>query len=188
MRFNKSGVGAAKFMSAFSCAPGDIKSCVKQRNDLQASFMAQSRLGIPVSFISEGLHGGAPGGTIFPEPIGQGMSWNVALVSQIAAVTAAEASAIGVDSVFAPVVNMMTHPRFRRLQEGFGENPIIASHMGRAATLALQGGPGNATTYLPACHVVSLGKHFGAYDLASAQRGLFRRFSQQGAQNGPPPP
>jgi beta-glucosidase len=95
------------------------------------------------------------------------MSWNVSLVSKIAAVTAAEASAIGVDAVFAPVVNMMQDPRFGRLQEGFGENPIIASHMGRAATLALQGGAGNATTYLPDGHVVSLGKHFGACECCS---------------------
>ena len=164
--FNRTGVGAAKFMSAFDCAPGDIKSCVQQRNQLQQMFREQSRLKIPISFINEGLHGGAAGGTIFPEPIGQGMSWNVSLVSKIAAVTAAEASAIGVDSVFAPVVNMMTDPRFGRLQEGFGENPIIASHMGRAAVIALQGGPGNATTYLPESAVVSLGKHFGAYGAA----------------------
>ena len=61
---------------------------------------------------------------------------------------------------------MMTDPRFGRLQEGFGENPIIASHMGRASVLALQGGPGNASTYLPEGHVCSLGKHFGAYGAA----------------------
>jgi beta-glucosidase len=98
-QFNKTGVGAAKFMSAFSCAPGDIKSCVTQRNEMQQLFKEESRLGIPVSFINEGLHGGAPGGTIFPEPIGQGMSWNVSLVGKIAAAIAAEASAIGVDAV-----------------------------------------------------------------------------------------
>ena len=161
--FNKTGVGAAKFMSAFSCPLTDTKSCVQQRNELQQMFKEESRLGIPVSFINEGLHGGAAGGTIFPEPIGQAMSWNVSLVSKIASVIATEASAIGVDSVFAPVVNMMTDPRFGRLQEGFGENPIMASHMGRASVLALQGGPGNASTYLPDGQVCSLGKHFGAY-------------------------
>jgi beta-glucosidase-like glycosyl hydrolase len=95
----RTSVGAAKFMSAFSCAPGDIKSCVTQRNEMQQLFKEESRLGIPVSFINEGLHGGAPGGTIFPEPIGQGMSWNVSLVGKIAAAIAAEASAIGVDAV-----------------------------------------------------------------------------------------
>ena len=163
-RFNRTGVGATKFLSAFTFA--NVTKCVIARNALQALFMKEGRLGIPVSFINEGLHGGAPGGTIFPEPIGQGMSWNVSLVSKIAGAIAAEASAIGVDSVFAPVINMMTDPRFGRLQEGFGENPIMSSHMGRASVLALQGGPGNATTYLPEGHVVSLGKHFGAYGAA----------------------
>ena len=101
--FNKTGVGAAKFMSAFSCPLDNTKSCVQQRNELQQMFKSSSRLGIPISFINEGLHGGAAGGTIFPEPIGQAMSWNVSLVSKIAGVIATEASAIGVDSVFAPV-------------------------------------------------------------------------------------
>jgi len=101
--FNKTGVGAAKFMSAFQCPLDNTKSCVQQRNELQQMFKSSSRLGIPISFINEGLHGGAAGGTIFPEPIGQAMSWNVSLVSKIASVIATEASAIGVDSVFAPV-------------------------------------------------------------------------------------
>ena len=50
------------------------------------------------------------GGTIFPEPIGQAMSFNTTLVSLVAAAIASEAAAIGVDAVFAPVVNMMTDP------------------------------------------------------------------------------
>jgi hypothetical protein len=49
--FNRTGVGAAKFMSAFDCAPDDIKSCVMQRNALQKMFREQSRLKIPISFI-----------------------------------------------------------------------------------------------------------------------------------------
>ena len=53
-------------------------------------------------------------------------------------------------------------PRVPTLRAGFGENPTVASHMGRASVLALQGGPGNASTYLPAGQVCSLGKHFAA--------------------------
>lgn len=164
-QFNKTGVGAAKYMSAFSCH-SDIKDCVVQRNTLQEYFIKNSRLSIPISFINEGLHGGAPGGTIFPEPITQAMSWNVTLVGKIAKTIADEASAIGVDTVFAPVVNMMPDPRFGRLQEGFGENPIIASHMARASVLSLQGGMGGATEYLPNGSVVSLAKHYAAYGAA----------------------
>lgn len=192
------------FLSLFPLSPLSHpvgQDCVIARNKLQGTFLNQSKNGIPITFINEGLHGGAPGGTVFPEPITQAMSWNVSMVGAIASAIAAEASAIGVDTVFAPVVNMMpgenarlsvlvrrtagqpstfmpvrptftlgddsrSHwgcledPRFGRLQEGFGENPTIASHMARASVLALQGGPGYATDYLPEHHVCSLGKHY----------------------------
>ena len=82
----------------------------QRRQQPPSAFLNES--GIPISFINEGLHGGAPGGTIFPMPIAQGCSWNVSLVSKIARVIATEARSIGVDTVFAPVVNMNTDPRF----------------------------------------------------------------------------
>ena len=91
---------------SLGCHAGS-QDCVTARNKLQATFLNQSRNGIPITFINEGLHGGAPGGTIFPEPITQAMSWNVSMVGAVATAVAAEASAIGVDTVFAPVVNMM---------------------------------------------------------------------------------
>lgn len=98
------------------------------------------------------------------------MSWNVSLVGDIAAVIAAEASAIGVDTVFAPVVNMMGDPRFGRLQEGFGENPTVAALMAAAAVHGLQGRgdlPGATdVSYLPLGKVNSLTKHFAAYGAA----------------------
>ena len=71
-QFTATGVGAAKFMSAFHCAVDDMASCVKARNQLQSDFLNSSRLKIPLSFINEGLHGGAPGGTVFPMPVNQG--------------------------------------------------------------------------------------------------------------------
>ena len=88
---------AMKYMSAFACG-GHITGCIDQRNAIQKLFLSSSAHGIPISFVNEGLHGGAPGGTIFPEPIGQGMSWNTSLARKIAEVIAAEASAIGVDT------------------------------------------------------------------------------------------
>ena len=59
---------------------------------------------------------------------------------------AAEAHATGVDTVFAPVLNMMQDPRFGRLQEGFGENPTVAGALGTAAVLGMQG-VGSPETY-----------------------------------------
>ena len=152
-------------MSAFECH-SNIKDCVRQRNDLAELFKNNSRLQLPLAFINEGLHGGAEGGTIFPMPVNQGASWNTSLVSMIARIIATEASALGVDFVFAPVVNMMTDPRFGRLQEGFSENPTITAHMGHASTVALQGGVSSGSqSYLAAIQqkrpiVASLAKHF----------------------------
>jgi beta-glucosidase len=164
------GVGAVKYMSAFTCDPSEIGKCIEQRNALQEEFINSSRLGIPISFVNEGLHGGAPGGTIFPMPVGLGSSWNVDLVRSVMGVVGNEAARIGVDVVFAPVVNMMTDPRFGRLQEGYSSNPLLTSHLAVAAVLALQGCEGNATAatcgpkaYLNASGVGALGKHYAAY-------------------------
>ena len=101
-------------MSAFSSS--NITQNIELRNQLLKDFMA-NKSGIPPSFINEGLHGGAPGGTIFPAPITQGSTWNVSLVKAIATVIAAEARAIGVDTVFAPVVNMMMDPTLADLSK-----------------------------------------------------------------------
>lgn len=165
IQFNKTGVGAMKYMSAFNCG-SNISDCIVQRNAIQKIFLENSAHGIPISFVNEGLHGGAPGGTIFPEPIGQAMSWNVSMVNAIAQAIASEADSIGVDTVFAPVVNMMTDPRFGRLQEGFGENPMITSEMGRASVEGLQGINQGPTKYRLEGKVNSLGKHFAAYGAA----------------------
>jgi len=159
---NSTGIGAVKYMSAFKCSSTTPEDCVDQRNKLQRLFLQNSEHGIPISFINEGLHGGASGGTIFPEPITQSMTWNRTLVMLIGAAIAAEASTIGVDTVFAPVVNMMPDARFGRLQEGYGENPIVAATLGAAAVIGLQGANNGAENYSLPGKVCSLGKHFAA--------------------------
>ena len=163
-------VGAVKWMSAFDCDPSEIGKCIEQRNALQEEFINSSRLRIPVSFVNEGLHGGAPSGTIFPMPVGLGSSWNTNLIREVMQVVGEEAARIGVDVVFAPVVNMMTDPRFGRLQEGYSSNPLLTSHLAQAAVRALQGCAANATAatcgpnaYLNASGVGALGKHYAAY-------------------------
>lgn len=61
-----------------------MKSCIDQRNDLVRLLMTDSPHGVPPTIINEGLHQGCPGGTLFPMPINQAMTWNVSLVSAIA--------------------------------------------------------------------------------------------------------
>ena len=130
------GIGAVS-MSIVS-HEADTATTISRRNALQASFTSKST--VPISFFSEGLHGGANKGTVFPMPVNQGCSWNTSLVQAIASAIAAEARSIGTDTVFAPVVNMWSDPRFGRLQEGFSDNPLITTHMGTASVIGLQHG------------------------------------------------
>jgi hypothetical protein len=69
---------------------------------VQAAFLNQSRLGIPVTFVEETLHGGMDDGTIFPMPCGMGSTWDAPLVAEIGAAIALEARAGGVDRAFSP--------------------------------------------------------------------------------------
>ena len=95
---------------------------LRARNALQAAFMTQSRLGIPVSFCMEGLHSGAWGGTVFPGPPSLASAWNASLVTAIGATIALEARATGVDTALSPVVNM------------FSVSPCLQSRAARAYT------------------------------------------------------
>jgi len=161
-QFQQDGVGSVKFLSAFD---EDLETSIQKRNQLQSDFLAAS--GIPISFINEGLHGGAPGGTIFPMPVNQGATWNRTLVRLIARAIAIEARAIGVDTVFAPVVNLWTDPRFGRLQEGYSENPFLTATLGMEAVLGLQHNVTTPSDYLDNVSVASLGKHYAAYGAAT---------------------
>ena len=98
---------------------------VAARNVIQSTLVNGSRLGIPASFSQEALHSATQGGTVFPELVTQGSSWDPSLVEAIAAAIAVEARATGVDVAFSPVLNQWVDARFGRLQEGFSENPTV---------------------------------------------------------------
>ena len=164
---SKGGVGAVK-LSAINGyqTPSSIEELIQQRNQLQKDFLASinNTQGIPISFVNEGNHGGAPYGTIFPMPVGLGCSWNASLVHDISKVVAAEASAIGVDTIFAPVVNMIVDPRFGRIEENYSENPILTAHLAKASILGLQQqSKKKGGRYLNKNAVAALGKHYAAY-------------------------
>ena len=113
------------------------------------------------------LHSAVAGGTVFPELVTQGASWDVDLVRSIGAAIAAEASAIGIDLVFSPVINMWTDSRFGRLQEGYSENPTLTAAYARAVTVGFQGQqPPGVWDYFEPDKVVALGKHYAAYGAA----------------------
>ena len=90
------------------------------RNSMQKKAMEESRLGIPIIFGYDAIHGFR---TIYPISLGQACSWNPGLVEQACAVSAQEARMSGVDWTFSPMIDVARDPRWGRVAEGYGEDP-----------------------------------------------------------------
>ena len=104
-------------------------------NEIQKFFMENSRLGIPVMFHEECLHGhAAPGGTSFSQPIGLGATFNPELVEALFTMTAHEARVRGTHQALTPVVDVAREPRWGRVEETYGEDPYLVSRMGGSNT------------------------------------------------------
>ena len=109
-------------------------------NAVQRWAVEETRLGIPVLFHEEGLHGYvAPGATNFPQAIALASSWDPELVTRVNTVTAREMRARGVHLALSPVVDVARDPRWGRIEETFGEDPYLVGEMGVAAVRGLQG-------------------------------------------------
>jgi beta-glucosidase len=109
-------------------------------NDIQRFFVERSRLGIPVVFHEECLHGhAAVDGTSFPQPIALAASFDPELVEVLYAMTAREARSRGTHQALTPVVDVARDPRWGRVEETFGEDPYLVSRMGVAAVRGFQG-------------------------------------------------
>ncbi len=109
-------------------------------NAIQRFFVERSRLGIPVVFHEECLHGqAAPEGTSFPQPIGLGATFDPDLVERLYAMTAREARARGAHQALTPVVDVARDPRWGRVEETFGEDPHLVARLGVAAVRGFQG-------------------------------------------------
>jgi beta-glucosidase len=121
--------------------PGrDIRGTVRLVNALQHYAMTRTRLGIPILFHEEGLHGyAARGATSFPQAIALASSWDPQLVRAVNVITAREIRARGVSLALTPVVDVARDPRWGRIEETFGEDPYLVGEMGVAAVEGLQG-------------------------------------------------
>jgi beta-glucosidase len=129
-------------------------------NDIQRFFIERTRLGIPVIFHEECLHGqAAPEGTSFPQPIGLAATFDPDLVERLYAMTAAEARARGTHQALTPVVDVAREPRWGRVEETFGEDPYLVGRMGVAAVRGFQGD----ATFRDKTHVIATMKHFAAH-------------------------
>lgn len=132
------------------------------RNDFQRKAVEQTRLGIPVLFGHDVIHGFR---TITPIPLAQSCSWNPELVTQVCAQSALEASRAGVDWTFSPMIDVAHDPRWGRVAEGYGEDPYATGVYAAAAVRGYQGDTLSAEGSLAACL-----KHFVGYGASEAGR------------------
>jgi len=112
----------------------------EEANTLQQK-AARSRLGIPLIFGVDAVHGLAPvrGATIFPTPIGLAATFDADLVERLSRVTAREMRATGMHWAFYPVLDVVRDPRWGRTAESFGEDSFVVASLGSAAVRGLQG-------------------------------------------------
>jgi beta-glucosidase len=129
-------------------------------NTIQKWVIENTRLGIPILFHEECLHGhAAPGGTSYPQPIGLASTWDPALVSDIFSAVAAEVRARGAQQCLAPVLDLARDPRWGRTEETYGEDPYLVTRIGLGAISGFQGtGP-----LIDKAHVLSTAKHFAVH-------------------------
>jgi beta-glucosidase len=119
-------------------------------NAIQKFFIEHSRLGIPVIFHEECLHGHAAiGATSFPQPIALGGTFDPALVEALYAMTAEETRARGAHQALAPVVDVARDARWGRVEETYGEDPFLNTQLGMAAVRGFQGDLGSGTGVPP---------------------------------------
>jgi beta-glucosidase len=125
--------------SPLKVAYRDVRQTIELVNAIQRHALS-TRLGIPVLFHEEGLHGyAARGATHFPQSIALASSWDPELLERIFTVVAREIRARGVHLVLAPVVDVGRDPRWGRIEETYGEDPYLVGELGVAAVRGFQG-------------------------------------------------
>ncbi|KAK7033924.1 hypothetical protein VNI00_012548 [Paramarasmius palmivorus] len=130
----------------------------------QRYLMENTTLGIPALIQSEGLHGFTNNGTIFPSPIGLAATFNRELITSVASVVSDEAEGLGINHIFAPVLDLGRELRWGRVEEGFGEDHYLTGEIGLAFVKGIQDGArrnvtatGSKRMAVPRC------KHFAAF-------------------------
>jgi beta-glucosidase len=133
-------------------------------NDIQHYAMEKTRLGIPVLFIEEGLHGySGLGSTSFPIPLQLSGAWDTTLLYEVGRAIATETRAHGVDMLLAPVLGLARDPRWGRVEETYGEDTWLNARNGVAMVRGLQG---KGVDHPDA--VISEPKHFAVHSVPEA--------------------
>ncbi len=142
------------------------------RNQIQRKAIEESRLGIPIIFGFDVIHGYR---TIFPIPLAQACSWNTELVKKSCEIAAKEAWLSGIDWTFSPMIDVARDPRWGRVAESYGEDPYANSIFGVAAVNGYQGEKLSDKYTIAACL-----KHYVGYSLSEGGREY--RYSDVSAQ------
>lgn len=130
--------------------------------ELQRIAVEETRLKIPLLFGYDVIHGYK---TIFPIPLGETASWDLAAIEQGSRIAAIEATAAGLHWTFAPMADIARDPRWGRIMEGAGEDPYLGALVAAARVHGFQGDDISATNTMLACV-----KHYAAYGAAQAGR------------------
>lgn len=129
-------------------------------NTIQRWFVEETRLGIPVDFSNEGIHGlNHAHATPLPAPIAIGSTWNKDLVFRAGVIAGQEARALGYTNVYAPILDVVRDPRWGRTLECYGEDPYIVATLGAEMAKGIQS-QGVASTL----------KHFAVYSVPKGGR------------------
>lgn len=158
------GLGQVGRPSDAGGPPGlDARRNAELTNAIQRFFVEHGRLGIPVIFHEECLHGhAAKDATSFGQPIGLAATFDPELVESLYAMTALEARVRGTHQALTPVVDVARDPRWGRVEETFGEDPFLVSRMGVAAVRGFQG-DGTFRGKARRSRVIATLKHFAAH-------------------------
>ncbi len=135
---------------------------VEYTRQLQEITLTETRLGIPLLFGYDVIHGYA---TIFPVPVAEACSWDLEIIEKSARIAATEASAAGQHWTYAPMVDIARDPRWGRIMEGAGEDPYLGSLIAKARVKGFQGEELSALNTIAAC-----AKHYVAYGAAEGGR------------------
>jgi len=129
-------------------------------NLTQKWFIEETRLGIPVDFTNEGIHGLAHDrATALPAPIAMGSTWNKNLILKSGQIVGREAKALGYTNVYVPILDLARDPRWGRVVECYGEDPFLVTELGKQMVLGVQGEGIGATL-----------KHFAVYSMPKGGR------------------
>ena len=138
---------------------------VEKIKDVQRVAVEESRLGIPLIFGMDVIHGYE---TVFPIPLGLSCSWDMDAVEKSARIAAIEASADGICWTFSPMVDISRDPRWGRVSEGNGEDPYLGGQIAKAMVRGYQGV--GDKTFTTNNQIMSCVKHYALYGAGEAGR------------------